>query len=178
MMRGRKIQAKTMIVGIIIGLLIGVGIGYILALRKIVIEAPTTELEQRISELEAQIKEKDSLIAELKSRMEELKALIITPTEGRIIVDTTITLTDLKWYRDYYTDLKKDEVVHVQFIVTPPTSPIDFDIYSETEGKTLVTKADALSEDFTWTVPEDGRYVFTLELADEYASVMLKITVK
>lgn len=163
-------STKSIVIGLIVGLIIGLVMGYIF-------------MEQKVSRLEAQIECKDGTISRLESQIAERDSLIdmflrmkdqgdLISSSGKVIVATMITLTDLDGHREFFADLKKDEMIHVQIHVMG--APINFYVNKGTLN--LIQKTETLSEDFTWTIPEEGRYVFRTELKGyEYALVVLRI---
>jgi len=161
-----------MATGLIAGLIIGLAVGYVIMEQEVSrLEAQIERQDVAISRLESQIAERDSLLNMLYLRIEEQSQLISAPA-GKVIVATVITLTDLDGHRDFFADLKKDEVIHVQIHVMG--APINFYINKGTLN--LIRRTETLSEDFTWKVPEEGRYVFRTELKGyEYALVVLRI---
>jgi len=163
-------STKSMAVGLVVGLIIGLAVGYIIVEQEVGrLEAKIERQEAAISRLESQIAERDSLINIFYSRMKETGLI---SSSGKAIVDTMFTLTDLDGHRDFFADLKKDEVTHVQIHVMG--APINFYINKGTLN--LIQKTETLSEEFAWTVPEEGRYVFRTELKGyEYALVALRI---
>ena len=165
-------SSKSMATGLIAGLIIGLAVGYVIMEQEVSrLEAQIERQDVAISRLESQIAERDSLLNMLYLRIEEQSQLISAPA-GKVIVATVITLTDLDGHRDFFADLKKDEVIHVQIHVMG--APINFYINKGTLN--LIRRTETLSEDFTWKVPEEGRYVFRTELKGyEYALVALII---
>jgi len=164
-------STKSIAVGLIVGLMIGLAVGYIIMEQEVGrLEAQIERQEAAISRLESQIAERDSLINTFLG-MKDQGDLI--SSSGKVIVATMITLTDLDGHRDFFADLKKDEVIQVQIHVMG--APINFYINKGTI--TLIQKTETLSEEFTWTVPEEGRYIFRTELEGyKYALVILRIS--
>jgi len=163
-------SAKSIAVGLIAGLMIGLAVGYIIMEQEVGrLEAQVELKEAAIGRLESQIAEKDSLI-NLFLGMKDQGDLI--SSSGKVIVATMITLTNLDGHRDFFADLKKDEILQVQIHVMG--APINFYVNKGTIN--LIQKTETLSEEFTWTVPVEGRYVFRTELEGyEYALVALRI---